>query len=123
MREILFRGMTKDREWIFGHLFGNGFIFKKSFTEGLSIDDSIEILPDTVSQFTGFYDCNGERIFEGDIVKIRGNNYVVEWNGDNAGFILFDKSHKDMIIQNFHYWYRKDLKIVGNIYENREILK
>lgn len=121
MRKILFRGMTKDKIWIFRHLFGNGFIFKKSFKEGLFIDDSIEILPDTVCQFTGFCDCNGEKIFEGDIVKIRGKNYVVEWNDDDAGFILCNKSHKDMIIQNFYFWYRKDLKIVGNIYENREI--
>lgn len=74
MREILFRGKRVDNgEWIYGgyakcnnreyilpdiDLIGKEWVFK-----------NIEVIPESVSQFTGFTDINGKKVFEGDIVR------------------------------------------------------
>lgn len=76
MREILFRGKRVDNgEWVEGELLhktdGKPYIFTEDDFAGN------EVLPETVGQWTGLYDKNKARIWEGDIVRI--HNYTEKW--------------------------------------------
>lgn len=129
MRTIKFRG--KDRktgEWFYGNLYdkdniGNTHI--RTTSKG-----SLDVIPDTVGQFTGLYDKNGKEIYEGDIIfsqmcDCRAVLHKVEYNIDNAMFVAkpiqgwdfdFCQIRKDWIDK-----YGKEL--IGNIHDNPELLK
>lgn len=65
-------------------------------------------------QSTGLKDKNGKEIFEGDITKIFGLIREVNFNG--ARFFVKPALTFDSVES-------EDVKVIGNIYENPELLK
>lgn len=80
----------------------------------ISFDD-IELM-----QYTGLHDKNGEEIYEGDIVYVASEdeNAFILWDEETARFII----HFDGWIADFDNYYGKELEVIGNIYNNPELL-
>ena len=131
-REILFRGKRIDNgEWIYGDLFrdkdGNTYI--QYWTENKEYR-SYEVDPETVGQYTNSLYFDGQKIFEGDIggILIVPDrimdivHYEVAFDTGEQGFLLYNGVYKcaiDLVdVSN-----GLGLVIIGNIYDNPELLE
>lgn len=86
----------------------------------------------TYQQFTGLKDKNGQEIYEGDVVKIRGYDdwddtvgfdviYQVKWCNKHVGWRGFTQG---MIAKNYAgSGLPEPIEIIGNVFENPELLK
>ncbi len=137
MREILFKGKRiSNGEWVEGFAIfadNKAFIlnnakveFDKGFNENRLNFVLIEVIPETVGQYTGKTDKNGKKIFEGDIVvmNIKGYNTIckVAWADNVAQFQLWQTNtipHTPTALNLGNY----DCEIIGNIHDNPELLK
>ena len=87
----------------------------------LSADDGFY----SIMQSTGLKDKNGNEIFEGDVLDYRGRKALVRWHGSYASFIyrFVDEPHKQKAEWKPLYLAYMKCEIIGNIYENPELLE
>lgn len=142
MREILFRGKNADNgEWVYG-----SYLHTKKIrlcivrdeseveenTQHLIVQDAlacdwgfkngmqvVDVLPETVGQFTGLTDKNGKDVFDGDIVLIEGINgrCVIEYHEETACWYI----HVLSVNKYLHLFNHMDeIEVLGNIYEEEE---
>jgi len=82
-----------------------------------------------IQQYTGLTDKNGKEIYEGDIVQYNQNSsydnmdFIAKWSDDKLGFIFQSNSGEQLVNQTPHLNRFKHLEVVGNIFENPELLK
>lgn len=80
----------------------------------------IAVDKETVGQFTGLHDKNGKEIYEGDIVK----SFFVDT--DEAGNEIYKyyiiEVKYDEVLCSYKIDKFMNLEVIGNIYENKELL-
>jgi len=127
VRVIKFRQLVNGRWHYFGYI-DNAFI------------GPIEIENQTTGQFTGLLDKEGREIFESDIIKYSYSTdydkykqrkdprkYVIgfiKWKNTIPGFTLMISRGPNKVVNWNEALERSSLlEIIGNIYENPELLK
>lgn len=122
MREIKFRGKRLENgEWAYGGIaFFETYIYiTHPKEEDGFVHWFIEIDAETVGQYTGLKDKNGNEIYEGDIIEdiLTAEKEVIEFHGNMFALV----SYKSRF---FFTVFRSDEKqIIGNIYDNPELLE
>ena len=138
MREVRYRAKDLVGSWCYGepHIQCK----RPHIHSDINITNYIDA--ETVCQFTGLYDKNGDEIYEGDIVDwtffytsgglqgvvekditLRG---VIKWG--TAGFV-FEVWRNDFEnagwygISSLNFDSTSDIEIVGNIYDNPELVE
>ena len=120
MREILFRGKKIDGgEWIKGFYAENGHGSSNIQPKGKFL--ACLVKPETVGQFTGLTDKNGNKIFEGDILESDSERFVVDWDDEFSGFYLTNVNPRYQGVAMFAN-VADDGYIIGNVHDNPEML-
>ena len=139
MREVLFRGKRIDNgEWVYGYLIAPEFAPNKKYIGHLFSEDEhdidvVEVDPETVGQFTGLYDNNGLKIFEGDIMFLKSEleqrygivefgEYVKKNKQKEVGF--FVHWNLSCLRTDIGYWANQaNCEVIGNIHDNPELME
>ena len=137
MRERISRAKRIDNgEWVEGFYVCIPEHYKqemsgKSYIVSINNGLFMEVVPETVGDYTGLTDNNGKKIFEGDIVRYRHEFWqcpmqsVVEYGVDKWNYPAFDLKDND-------YYEAKGLQcaheegcceVIGTIYDNPELLE
>lgn len=128
MKQIKFRAWDKIRKRMVNS--GLSFDYENYYSGNININNAYDererqIEDLELMQFTGLKDKNEKEIYEGDIVKtIFGCFYEVDWSETFASFQLIK------IVADTYWKFRdnsdlepKTMEVIGNIYENPELLK
>ena len=134
MEEIIFRGKVIDNsvceifevgEFVYGDLihYPNGETFIRQQETGMELP----VNPNTVGQYTGLKDKNGQCIFEDDIIQFtRQQGYTSTRKNSlrvvkffTHAFCGFGYSEHEPLTEKK----AKECIVIGNIYDNPELLK
>lgn len=148
MRKISFKGKRVDNnEWEYGYLCRYGFAGKeKYYIIPYYASDlyGIEVDPETVSQYTGLTDNNSKKIFVNDVLEIISKIRI--WDDDTFDYANVERTDLAIVLDDektggyrlkvyhkgnykriskfsFNHLIYYKAKIVGNIYDNPELIK
>ena len=124
MREILFKAKRiKNGEWVEGLLwkkkYNSNNIFISCFPDKDDNEETYVVDPNTICQYTGLTDKNGNKIWENDVVKDNVVFGTVVWDEKHVQFMIDDEFDGH---QEYTDWWG-EVEVIGNIFDNPELLK
>lgn len=149
-RTIKFRGHSiHSNEWVYGsllkigdnyHILGDNDMYEDGHHIRQESDFPTWVDPKTIGQFTGLYDKNGKEIYDGDIIYSEfpdgsKTNCLIGWNEENSCFGLMDEYNYRSKLEGYDFQrfdnaifcnfskHSKKFEVIGNIYDNPELLK
>lgn len=145
MREILFKGKRKDNgEWVYGDLLTVSANNYASIVEQKSIALNYEVDLKTIGQYTGLTDNNGKKIFVNDVLEIISKISI--WDDDIFDYAIVERTDLAIVLDDektggyrlkvyhkgnykriskfsFNHLIYYKAKVVGNMYDNPELIK
>lgn len=138
MREIKFRGMHihvfKPNEhlngsWVYGYLTDKNYIYSPKLEGEMLVD------PKTVGQYTGLDDIKKQNVYGGDLLEDGAEKIWEMKFGTHTRIIPLGPSKRIKLVG--HGWFLESIdngdvvpatecqyiKVIGNIYENKDLLK
>lgn len=135
MREILFRGKREDNgEWVYGYYVklpdaaGSVCFMHVPASNPDEHNTAHYVALETVGQYTGLTDNNGNKIFEGDILKntLDRSISIVEWSEAHTAFTLKQIGLSNLGVGGTIYGFprigHEVYLIIGNIHDNPELI-
>lgn len=135
IRQIIFRGYNlKNQKWLYGYYLvnrGQHFICPEGIQNPLASWEDFVVEEESVGEWTGLKDKNGKEIWEGDIVGFPISLFY-ELDDDDDEFVTakisftygsFAVIYRGGIEKIFLQDLCDEIEVVGNTYQNKEILK
>ena len=128
MREILFKAKRIDNdEWLEGLVtrIENTFCLIREYGSNISYECDVN----TLCQYTGLTDKNGNKIWENDLIECKEISYgqlikhflsQVEWDDVSTGFTFKDNQFSWVFMDSLTVY---ECEVIGNIFDNPELLK
>ena len=131
MREIEFRGKQQYGKWVEGYYVKTTYFQREEekhfiikpidVREGGLNAYEYEVIPETVGQYTGLKDKKDTKIFEGDIVKVKNcETFIIKYQHNEFRFIPICNGYTWL---QAHEYKESDFEVIGNIYDNKELLE
>lgn len=126
MREIKFRAWDKKQKAMYAimtSMFFDGVLVSCSFLGFCGDEKTVPIDDLEIMQYTGLKDKNGKEIYEGDICRYKWEGNVLEHGGEIKFKVKQDADARYLSFSNCLAGKSSyDLEVIGNIYENGDLI-
>ena len=129
MREIKFKAYHKITKEIFNIIeidFRNKYLYSyEKLAPSLFEKACYPLSECELMQYTGLKDCEGQEIYEGDIVKYFCSFYTKDCNAPEKGHIIFVNAMFSIVNKKISKKISDcyEIKVIGNIYQNPELIE